>query len=146
MTTFSFANLDAWARQTEARMDAVVKGSTQEVCRIAQTPKTDGGRMPVDVGTLRNSFQSSLNGSTALKGGESYVLIVGNMKAGDVAKFEWTVEYAKRVNYGFVGEDKLGRTYNQKGAHFLEGAAMQWPSIVAGEVAKAQAAVARNAG
>ena len=146
MTTFSFANLDAWARQTEARMNAVIKGSTQEVARIAQTPKAKGGRMPVDTGMLRNSFQSSLNGSTSLSGGDSYVMVAASMKAGDVAQFGWTAAYARRINYGFVGEDSLGRSYNQQGAHFLEGAAMQWPSIVAGEVTKAQAAVARSAG
>lgn len=141
MTAYTFANLDAWARQTKARMDAVVKGSTQEVCRIAQTPRGKGGRLPVDTGFLRNSFQSSLNGSTSLTGGDSYVLVAASMEAGDVAQFGWTAAYARRVNYGFVGADKLGRNYNQQGAHFLEGATVQWPGIVAAEVAKAKAAV-----
>lgn len=141
MTAYSFSNLDAWARATKQRMDAVVKGSTQEVCRIAQTPVSKGGRMVVDTGFLRNSFQSSLNGSTSFTGGDSYVMVAASMKAGDVAQFGWTAAYARRQNYGFVGTDSLGRTYNQQGKHFLEGATMQWPSIVAGEVAKAKAAV-----
>lgn len=144
MTNYSFSNLDAWARATQERMNAVVRGSTQEVARIAQTPRAKGGRMPVDTGTLRNSFMSSLNGSTGLTGPESFVMIAAQMEAGDVAEFGWggaAKEYARRVNYGFSGQDKLGRTYNQQGAHFLEGATMQWPAIVAAEVAKAKAAV-----
>ena len=97
--------------------------------------------MRVDTGTLRNSFQSSLNGSTALTGPESYEMIAATMEAGDVAEFGWGVAYARRVNSGFTGTDALGRNYNQQGAHFLEGATMQWPAIVAAEVAKAKAAV-----
>jgi len=38
--------------------------------------------------------------------------------------------YARRQNYGFVGEDSLGRTYNQEGAHFVEAAVAVWPTIV----------------
>lgn len=141
MTNYTFSNLDAWARATQARMNAVVRGSTQEVARLAQTPRAKGGRLPVDTGALRGSFQSSLNGSTALTGPESYVMIAATMEAGDVAEFGWGAAYSRRVNSGFTGTDALGRTYNQQGAHFLEGATMQWPAIVAAEVAKAKAAV-----
>lgn len=141
MTTYSFSNLDAWARATQERMNAVVRGSTQEVARIAQTPRAKGGRLPVDTGFLRNSFQSSLNGSTSLTGGDSYVMVAASMEAGDVAEFGWTAVYARRINYGFTGQDSKGRTYNQQGAHFLEGAAAEWQNIVRGEVAKAMAAV-----
>lgn len=141
MTNYTLANLDAWARATQERMNAVVRGSAQEVARRAQTPRAKGGRMPVDTGNLRNSFQSSLNGSTALTGPESYVMIAATMEAGDVAQFGWGAAYARRIEFGFTGQDSLGRTYNQQGAHFLSGAAADWPAIVAAEVAKAKAAV-----
>lgn len=141
MTTYTFASLDAWARATQQRMDAVVKGSTQEICSIAQTPSTKGGRLPFDLGNLRNSFQSSLNGSPALEGAESFVAIAAAMEAGDVAEFGWSAEYARRLEYGFTGQDKLGRTYNQQGRHFLSGAMLEWPRVVTEQVAKAKAAV-----
>lgn len=141
MTNYTLANLDAWARATQERMNAVVRGSAQEVARRAQTPVSKGGRMRVDTGNLRNSFQSSLNGSTALTGPESYVMIAATMEAGDVAEFGWGAAYARRIEFGFTGQDSLGRTYNQHGAHFLSGAAADWPAIVAAEVAKAKAAV-----
>jgi len=40
------------------------------------------------------------------------------------------------MNYGFVGQDSLGRTYNQAGFGFAEDAASKWPAIVAAEAAK----------
>lgn len=144
MAKFIIATLSQWAQQTQARMDAIVKGSTQEVCRVAQTIDDDGGRLPYDNGDLRRSFQSSLNGSVAGKGEDSYELVVGKMEAGDVAHFEWTVDYAARMNYGFVGEDKLGREYNQQGTFYLEGATMQWQNIVSMETSKAQIAAGQN--
>lgn len=137
----TFAQMDQWATMVTARLDAIVGGSTERVFEIAQTPRARGGRMPVVEGVLRNSFQASLNGSTSLSGPVAYEMIAAQMKAGDVAQGGWTAEYARRVNSGFTGTDARGRTYNQEGAHFLEGAAMQWPSIVREETAKAKAAV-----
>lgn len=141
MTSYTFANLDAWARATQERMNAVVRGSAQEIARIAQTPWTKGGRLPFKDGNLLNSFQSSLNGSTALTGELSYVAVTASMEAGDVAEFGWTAAYAKRLEYGFTGQDSLGRTYNQQGRHFMSGAMAEWPRVVTEQVAKAKAAV-----
>lgn len=137
----TFADMPKLISMYQQRLDAVVKGSAQEVARRAQLPRSKGGRMPVDTGNLRNSFQSSLNGSTALTGPESYVMVAAAMQAGDIAEFGWGAIYGRRVNYGFTGQDSKGRTYNQQGAHFLEGAAAEWQNIVRGEVAKAMAAV-----
>ena len=130
MTRYSFANLDAWARKVQKRTDAIVKTSAQEVVSIAQTPRAKGGRMPVDTGFLRNSLQSSLQGSTGLTGPDSYVMIAASMEAGSRARFGWTAEYAAAVNNGARG---------RAGAHFVEGAADQWPQIVAKAVARAKA-------
>lgn len=140
MADFIFAELDKWVLQTERRMKAVVRGATDRVMDIAQTPEAKGGRMPVDTGFLRNSLVSSVNGGGTAKGASSYALIAGTMDAGDIATFGWTADYARRLNGGFTGQDKLGRTYNQAGRHWLEGAAAQWPAIVAAETLKAKAA------
>jgi len=34
------------------------------------------------------------------------------------------------MNYGFVGTDSLGRTYNQTGFGFVDAVAQRWPQIV----------------
>lgn len=141
MATYSFANLDQWVAKTERRINAVVGDASQEVVKVMQTPKSKGGRLPVRSSTMRRSLKSQLNGGAAAVGADSYVLIAGAMKGGDVATFKYTTDYARRVNSGFTGTDALGRTYNQSGAFFVEYAVDMWPKLVAQSIAKAKAAV-----
>lgn len=132
MARYSFAQLDQWVTKAQARIDAVVKGSTQDVMAVAQTPKAKGGRMPVDTGNLRNSLLSSLSGGGQTGGGESFILIAGSMEGGDVASFRWSAEYAHFVNDG---------TTKMAGSFFVEGAVDQWQQIVSNNVRRARAAI-----
>jgi len=132
MVKYTFATLDQWTKKTEKRIDAVLKDATQSVVAVAQQTKAKGGRMPVDTGNLRNSLQSSIAGGASGEGKESYIMVAGNMKGGDVATFTWTAEYAAAVNNGNRG---------RPGAHFVEGAVDQWPAIVRASIAKAKARV-----
>jgi len=141
MVQYTWATLDAWTLKTQKRIDAVLKDSTQTLIRTAQKTKAKGGRMPVITNNLRDSLMSSIAGGASAVGEESYIMAAAGIKGGDVATFTWTAEYARRVNNGFTGPDKLGRTYDQVGAHFVEGAVDQWPAIVRASTAKAKAAV-----
>jgi len=132
MVKYTFATLDQWTRKTQRRIDAVLKDATQTVISVAQTPKSKGGRLPVDTGNLRNSLQSSVAGGAMNEGASSYIMVAGNMKGGDVATFTWTAEYAAAVNNGNRG---------RPGAHFVEGAVDQWPAVVRASIAKAKARV-----
>jgi len=132
MVRYTFAQLDQWTKKTERRIDAVLKDATQTVISVAQTPKSKGGRLPVDTGNLRNSLQSSVAGGAMGEGASSYIMVAGNMKGGDLATFTWTAEYAAAVNNGNRG---------RPGAHFVEGAVDQWPAIVRASIAKAKARV-----
>ena len=132
MVQYTFATLDQWTKKTERRIDAVLKDATQTVISVAQTPKSKGGRLPVDTGNLRNSLQSSVAGGAMGEGASSYIMVAGNMKGGDLATFTWTAEYAAAVNNGNRG---------RPGAHFVEGAVDQWPAIVRASIAKAKARV-----
>lgn len=116
--------------------------SIQDVMDIAQTPVANGGRMPVDDGHLINSVVTELNGSqigrasdSADKGGAgstaNIALLVTEMKIGDMARIGWSAAHAMRQHEGFVGEDSLGRTFNQEGKHWVDAAAAQWPQIIA---------------
>jgi hypothetical protein len=108
----------------------VARQSIQEVVREAQTPRAKGGRMPVDTGNLRNSLASGLNGAFGAPGSDSYTLIIAALRIGDVARFAWTAEYARRIELGFSGADSLGRVYEQSGAGFVSAAAANWQNIV----------------
>lgn len=130
------ADLAAFRDKTMGQMKAVLSASVQDVVEEAQKPVAQGGRMPVDTGFLRNSLVSELNGSQIATGAESYALAVAGMEPGDIARFGWTAAYAMRMEMGFVGEDKLGRTYNQAGRHFVEAAALQWDRIVQENIAR----------
>jgi len=132
MARYTFATLDQWVLKTKRRTDAVLKDATQTTIAIAQKTKAKGGRMPVITNKLRDSLESSIAGGAKGDGEESYILVAGNMKGGDLATFVWTAEYAAAVNNGNRG---------RPGAHFVEGAVDQWPAIVRASIAKAKARV-----
>lgn len=133
------ADLDKWARATTERLEMIFKESAQEVFSRAQLPKAQGGNMPVDTGNLRNTFIAGLNGTTALTGPDAYVAAIAGAKIGDVVFGGWTAAYAARQEFGFVGQDSLGRSYNQEGNGFARKAAMGWQNIVAEKTAEAKA-------
>ncbi|WP_251961579.1 HK97 gp10 family phage protein [Salinibacter ruber] len=56
--------------------------------------------VPVDTGALRDSIQVRGTAITT------------------------PLDYAHRINFGFVGEDSLGRFYNQEGTYFMTDAAL----------------------
>lgn len=148
MATRSFAaSVEAFAEKSVAQMQAVVSESIQDVMDIAQTPVANGGRMPVDDGHLINSVVTELNGSqigrassAADQGGANstanIALLVTQIQPGDIARIGWTAAHAMRQHEGFVGEDSLGRSFNQEGKHWVDGAAAQWQQIVAKNVGR----------
>lgn len=142
MTNRSFAaSIAAFRDLTKAQMQAVLSESIQDVMDEAQTPVANGGRMPVDDGHLINSVVTELNGTqigtTAqaedLSGSASsanIALLVTGIEPGDTARIGWAAAHAMRQHEGFVGEDSLGRTYNQQGKHWVDGAAANWPAHI----------------
>lgn len=139
----SFADqVGAFVAKSQGLMRAAYQESAQEVIERAQTPKAKGGNMPVKDGFLRNSGQGTLNSpaTAATKKPKGYssvdwtadevVLVINRAELTDTIFFVWTAEYAARMEYGFVGQDSLGRNYNQSGNGFLRLAVQQWPQIV----------------
>ncbi|RAI34530.1 HK97 gp10 family phage protein [Rhodoplanes serenus] len=134
------AQVDAWVRETEARMTAVFRQSAQEVIEEMQTPVGEGGRMPVDTGFLRSSLQVSLNADPvpatrknddgASAAAPDVSMVVAGAEIGDTITASYSAVYARRIEYGFVGQDSKGRTYNQSPRGFVRGAADQWQAIV----------------
>ncbi len=133
MTTRSFtAKIKAFRDLTEQKLEFVVKESAQDVFEIAQTPKAQGGRMPVDTGFLWNdSFVAAVNGMVVSQGkADGYVLAIAGMELGDTVFGGWTAKYAKFVEYG---------TSRMAGSFFALNAAQQWQAIVTRNAAKARA-------
>ena len=133
------AQVKAFADLSKEKMDFVVKQSAEDVFSIAQLPKQNGGRLPKDLGNLQNSFVCALNGSTSLSGADAYVATIAGYDLGDSIFGGWTAAYALRMEYGFVGADRLGRVYSQAGNFYALGAYQQWQRIVAMNAEKARA-------
>ena len=129
-----------FADKAKRRQQAIFRDSAQEVLRIANTPKAQGGRMPVDVGNLRNSARASTSGMPSSSGGPPEV-VFATMEIGQTVWTGWTAAYALRQEYGFYGQDSLGRTYSQAGNAFMRTAVQQWPMIVERATREAEARI-----
>lgn len=115
------ADLQRFGAKVQRRALDVARESIQDVIDDAQTPKAKGGRMPVDTGFLRNSLASGVNGSFGAPDANSYVLTIGELDLGDVARFAWTAEYAIFMELG---------TSTTQGNHFVSVAAGKWTQFV----------------
>ena len=124
------ASIERFEQQTAAKMRKIALASMLDLFNDAQNPVAKGGSMPVDTSNLRNSFVIEINGSQVGEGGDSYVLGINGFQIGDIVQGAWGAPYAMRINYGFSGEDSLGRTYNYTGTMFRDKAAAKWQNIV----------------
>lgn len=123
-----------WARQTKERIEAVHKRSIEMLADEMTKTKPNGGRVPVDTGNLARSLLASQQAMPKTseqpsKGGD----VAAMMLLLDPTRPTWLgyqARYARRLNYGFVGADSLGRVYNTEGNYFVEGAVAQWQQIV----------------
>jgi hypothetical protein len=122
MTGVFTARVIAFTDRSKEKIEAVIKQSAQEVFSIAQTPKAQGGRMPVDTGFLRNSLVAELNGSAVGGGADAYTLAVAGAEIGDTIFAGWTADYARFMEYG---------TSRVAGSFYMLNAAQQWQAIVA---------------
>lgn len=133
------AQLDAWTKQTSARMMAVYKGSVQELISRAQS------RIPVDTGFARASIRGSLEAMPLIdagahgKPGENYpadwsqiFLLINSVQPGQTIYVGWTANYVIYLEWGHSNQAPNG---------FIGITALEWNEIVAGEIEKAKASV-----
>lgn len=132
------AQLDDWAKKSQARMEAVYKGSTQELISRAQQ------RIPVDTGFARASIRASLEKMpeiTSVNGEKhkqysvdisSIILVINSAKLGQTIYVGWTAKYVQQLEWGHSDQAPSG---------FIGVTALEWPQIVAGEIEKAKASV-----
>lgn len=133
------ASLESFRDMTVARMRWVFVNAATDVLEAAQTGAqgiTAGGvliegRIPVVSGDLIKSLNSTIDGGAGVLGEASYAVALAGLEIGSTARFEWTMEYAARINFGFTGTDAAGRTFNQPGWNFVGFNAAKWPEFVA---------------
>jgi len=131
-----------WSGQTTESLTALLRNSVQALASEASKTIPNGGRVPIKTGNLARSVVIDTKPpkvdeeGVVHKAAPDFSLGVANIKPGDTVYIGWQARYSRRQNFGFVGEDSLGRTYNQSGYGFAEAAAAQWPTIVIREAGK----------
>lgn len=119
-------------------LTALLRNSVQALAKVASTTIPNGGRVPVKTGNLARSVVVDNQPPRVIEGLATgdYSLGIANIRLGETVYIGWQAVYARRMNYGFVGTDSLGRNYNQAGFGFAEAAAAQWPAIVQEQATK----------
>jgi hypothetical protein len=127
--------LSAWAKETDARTEAVYRRSVDLLAEEMTRTKPNGGRVPIKDGNLYKSLLASTTGMPNTSEGPFPGFDIGAvtaaLKMGQPVWLGYQANYAARRNFGFVGTDSLGRKYNEGGDHFVEGAIAKWPQLVA---------------
>jgi len=133
MASFAEA-VGSWASATERRLSAVHKRAVEKLAMEMTRTRAEGGNVPVDTGNL---YRSLLASTTAMPktaeapfAGSNVPSVIATLRLNDTLWLGFQAKYARRINFGFVGADALGRVYNQQGAHFVERAIAMWPQIV----------------
>lgn len=97
------------------RLRRVRAHATMAVVEDASRPRSEGGRMPVDLGNLKNSIRGAV-GTVPTGASESPAAAVARARMEDHIFIGWT------ANYAWVQEIRNG---------FMRGATTKWSSFVA---------------
>lgn len=130
------AQVSEWAKAEIEREEAIFRTAAQEVANEVRTPVAEGGRMPLKTGNLRRSLMASTADMPTIKEGKETFSdsglepVIAGAQLGSTVYLGFQAAYAARMNYGFVGTDSLGRTFNQAGYGFVDAVAQRWPQIV----------------
>lgn len=148
------ATVDAWVAETKERMTAVRNIAVEKTVEQMQNPTGKGGALPLDTGFLRASLQAvqgdALPAMTENESPEgrfvyntaSLTSVLATAPLTAPVSIIYTAKYARRMEYGFVGKDSLGREYNQQGFGFVRLAAMNWVKNVEAAAAEVRARAA----
>lgn len=132
------ASLSKAEADFNVRLTRLMRGTLVALMNEAQEPQpsvklTGGtfeiGKVPLDTERLWSSLVTTVNGSPSAPGVKSYLWKINRMQIGDFVEFSWTTPYAKRIEFGFSGQDSLGRRYNQKGRLFATTAYQRFYTI-----------------
>ena len=130
------AQIGQWARECKRAQRSIFQSSAQKLGNDVTKTVNEGGLLPIKTGNLRSSFKSStasmvqLDRSNVEYSQEDWQLGILGADVGDTLYLGFRAVYAARQNYGFVGQDSLGRTFNQSGKYFVEGSAARWQQFV----------------
>lgn len=118
------------------KSEAVYRLSVENLAEDMRTSKPQGGNVPYATGNLTRSLRASTSGMPEMgRDGEQFTgqdvgIVTATLKANTPVWLGYQARYARRLNYGMVGPDKLGRVYDQAGSYFVEKAIANWQQSV----------------
>lgn len=93
---------------------------------------------PVDTGFLRSNWTAMLPRDSEPVAGRvpPAGVAIARAEVGQVLVIVNPTAYARRIEYGFVGEDSAGRHFNQEGRHMMGQTISELPTIAATALAR----------
>jgi hypothetical protein len=131
MADFS-EDVSRWVNQAVGHTDAALRTIAMDSVNTVKQ------RTPVVTGFLRSNWTAIIKGQTIPVAGRvpDPAKAIMTARVGDVIVILNPTVYARRVEYGFVGEDSAGRHYNQQGAHMVAQTMAEMPVIAARALAR----------
>lgn len=136
------ATVDAWVKETKARMEAVHKESAQRTVEIMQTPRGAGGALRVDTGFLRASLVGVIGESLPPQTSKPADLTVATYDAGPISLVIAGADLTDTITVAYTANYALPREYGargQPGDRWVALAAQRWPQVVEQVVIEAKA-------
>lgn len=136
------AAVKAWCERSEAKLLAVFQTSFENTVEAVKL------NTPIDTAFLVNSLTvtigepATIDPTASGKKGSKYrapetAAVIASAKLGDTLSAGFVAVYARRIEYGFVGTDSLGREYNQQGRAMVRLAIQRFPEFVQAAIAEA---------
>jgi hypothetical protein len=136
------ADISAWGERAKRNLRQVCAIAFQDICGEILRPASEGG-WPVVTGFSRNSWFASINQLPQASAGTSnpeasYIAVAASFELGDVLYFGNMAAYARRLELGFIGQDSLGRQYNQQGRFIVQNVMNRADEIFAAAAARVE--------
>lgn len=125
-----------WAQDAIRKVKQAPAMFAEEMANSMAWTVASGGFTPLDTGNLSRSVTISMTPLNRDPSGyhspvrQNYGSAVKAIKGDGTFFIQYKAAYAHRVNYGFVGTDSLGRSYNQSGRAFLEANIARAPQLM----------------
>ena len=131
------ASIKNWSEKAKRNPVIVFKSAVQKMANSLMSDVGTGvGATPFLTGNLRRSLLASTTAMPLTRDGEftdrssEISLTIAGLKPEDTVWLGFQANYARRLEYGFTGQDSLGRNYNQAGRFYVTTKANMWQTFV----------------
>ena len=131
---FSLA-VEKWVEKAKGQSDAAFQATALDAVNTVKS------LTPVKTGFLRANWTVIRNNDPMPMPArvQSPEAVIAQLRIGDMMLIVNPVVYAARVEYGFVGDDSLGRHYDQKGVGMMQQTIAMLPEIARRATARVMA-------